>query len=407
MRPLRRNFTGVIVIASSIASVLPLFFLWRHFQFLFFFHDDWLMLDGLDRLGLGRWLFEPFAGEGVFPLFKILWWGALRLTGGSYLGMTAILWMTHAAICLLFGWLLERFSMEPAAIGFALLTFGLAWTNIETLGWFMQWNALLSMLFFLAAWHVVIENGKSRSGPAACFVCLVAAALCSSRGIIAGVVLAVFVLVENAGEHRARRCLLCLAPTVLVTAIAWLFAPHHQFAAGATLRYASEYLILNPLFFLLPFLRVKFEAGNLVIFGLIKTAVFIWAFRKATPSARPLLWTLVALDLFFAASIGYARWPTGLPTATSSRYQYIPLFCFGPMAGTLLARLRPGAQIATAFLSIVLLALPWNRHIEQWSTGRGKIIRSAIAQDDPGQSFDPSSITAGRARDLLRRYGLH
>lgn len=406
MRTLNRDFTRAIIIATSIASVLPLVILWRDFEFLFFFHDDWLMLDGLERLGLGRWLFEPFAGESVFPLFKILWWSALRLTGGSYFGMIMILWITHAAICLLFGWLLARFGMAPAAIAFALLTLGLAWTNIETLGWFMQWNALLSMLFFLAAWHFLLKNGQSRANTAACFLCLLAAALCSSRGIIAGVVLTVFVLIENAGKARVRLCLLCLTPTVLLTAIGWPVAPHHLFVACATLRYASEYLILNPLFYLLPFLRVKFEGGNLVIFGLIKIAFFVWAFWKATPSARPLLWTLVALDLLFAASLGYARWPTGLPTATSSRYQYIPLLCFGPMAGILLARLRLGAWIAITLLIIVVLTLPWKRHIEQWSTARGKIIRSAIAQDDPGQSFDPSSITAGRARELLLRYGL-
>ncbi len=364
------------------------------------------MLDGLERLGLAHWIFVPFAGEGIFPVFKIFWWSALRLTGGSYLGLIVILWITHAAICLLFGWLLARFGMAPAAIGFALLTLGLAWTNIETLGWFMQWNALLSILFFLAAWHFLIKGAPSRGNLAGCFGCLLAAALCSSRGIVAGAVLAVFVLIEKPGRLRARLCVTCLTPTVLMTAIVWLFAPRHLFVGSATLRYASEYLILNPLFNLLPFLQMKFEGGNLVIFGLIKIAFIFCAFRAATPSARSLLWTLVALDLLFAALLGYARWPTGLPTATSSRYQYIPLLCFGPMAGVLLARLRPGAQIVITLLFIVVLALPWKRHIEQWSTSRGKIIRAAIAQDGPGQSFDPSSITAGRARELMGRYGL-
>jgi hypothetical protein len=52
------------------------------------------------------------------------------------------------------------------------------------------------------------------------------------------------------------------------------------------------------------------------------------------------------------------------------------------------------------------LTVPWKRHIEQWSTARGKVIRTAIAQDDASETFDPSSITAGRARELIRRYGL-
>ena len=62
------------------------------------------------------WLIEPFAGEGVFPLFKLLWLGAVHLTGGSYFGMILLLWLTHVAICLLFGWVLARFGLPPVAI---------------------------------------------------------------------------------------------------------------------------------------------------------------------------------------------------------------------------------------------------------------------------------------------------
>jgi hypothetical protein len=97
MRAPYQDLTRVIILASSFASVLPLVIFWRHFHSLVFFGDDWLMLDGLDRLGFGRWLLEPFAGEGVFPLFKILWLSALRMTGGNYFGLIVILWITHGA----------------------------------------------------------------------------------------------------------------------------------------------------------------------------------------------------------------------------------------------------------------------------------------------------------------------
>lgn len=51
--------------------------------------------------------------------------------------MILLLWITHVVVCLLFGCLLARFDLPPAAIAFALLTFGLSWTNLETLGWAM------------------------------------------------------------------------------------------------------------------------------------------------------------------------------------------------------------------------------------------------------------------------------
>lgn len=111
---LPRSAQTAILVCSTF-SLLPLLTCWPQFRLLFFFHDDWEMLDGATRLGLGRWLAEPFVGEGVFPLFKLLWLGAVRLTGGSYFGMILLLWITHFAVCLLFGWLLARFDLPPAA----------------------------------------------------------------------------------------------------------------------------------------------------------------------------------------------------------------------------------------------------------------------------------------------------
>lgn len=394
--------TWTAIAGSSIVSLFPLFACWPQFHRLFFFHDDWELLDGAARLGLGRWLAEPFVGEGVFPLFKLLWLGAVRLTDGSYFGMILLLWITHVAICLLFGWLLARFGLLPAAIAFALLTFGLSWTNLETLGWSMQWNAQLAIVFSLAAWHFLVGTFKLGGGAAACFFCLLASGLCSSRGILSGLVLAIFVLVRNKREGRVRLCVLCVAPTALLVAATWLSAPRHQTPPAAALLYGLDYLLLNPLY--LP-LRHLFGATAFIVCGALKAVVFVWAFRKGGPTTRPLLWTLVAFDLIVAASLGYSRWSTGLETATSSRYQYIPLLCFGPMAGILLAQLR--ARFAVLFLCACALAFPWKRHAEQWAGWRGSDLRAAIEQAGPTEHFDPSSVTAGRARELVRLYGLH
>jgi hypothetical protein len=399
--------TRTTVVAGSFASLLPLFVCWPQFARLFFFHDEWEMLDGATRLGLGRWLAETFLGDGVFPLFKLLWLGAVHLTGGSYFGLILLLWITHVAICLLFGWLLARFGLPPVAIAFALLTFGLAWTNLETLGWTMQWSPQLGMLFFLAAWHLLLGTQKLNGRAAACFLCLLASGLCSTRFIVAGLVLAIFVLLRGKDGERLRLSAVCLTPTVLLVAAMWLLAPHHAAPAGAALLYGCDYLLANPLFLPLPPLRHLIGAAAPLACGALKAAVFVWAFRKAEPAARPLLWTLVAFDVIIAVSLGYGRWSMSPATATSSRYQYIPLLCFGAMAGILVARLRSGVHLAVLLLCTVALAAPWKRHAEQWEAWRGDNLRAAIAQTGAADRFDPSSITAGRARELIRLYGLH
>jgi hypothetical protein len=399
--------TRTAIVASSLASLLPLLVCWSQLRRLFFFHDDWELLDGAARLDLGHWLVEPFLGEGVFPLFKLLWLGAVRLTGGSYFGMILLLWITHVVVCLLFGLLLARFGLTASSIVFAVLTFGLSWTNIETLGWSMQWNSQLAIVFFLAAWHFLLSSRELRCGPAACFLSLLASGLCSSRGIVSGLVLAIFVVLWSKGEERVRLGILCLTPTVLLVAAMWLLTPHHGAPLSAAILYALNYLLLNPLFLPLPVLRHAFGAGVLLACGALKVAVFVWAFRKAGPSLRPLLWTLVAFDLVVAATLGCNRWSTGLWTATSSRYQYIPLLCFCPMAGILVGHLRSGARFVVVLVCACALAYPWKRHTEQWAGWRGSQVRTAIEQAGPMERFDPSSFTAGRARELIRIYGLH
>ena len=402
-----RVTSRITVIACSLVSLLPLLICWPQFSRLFFFDDDWEMLDGAAKLGLNRWLAEPFLGEGIFPLFKLLWMGAIRLTGGSYFGLILLLWGTHIVICVLLGWLLARFGLRPAAIAFALLSFGLAWTNLETLTWAMQWNSQLALVFFLAAWHFLLGTHTLDRRAAACLLCLLASGLCSSRGIVSGAVLAVFVLVRGEDRGRLRLTALCLASSALFVAATWLLAPHHVVQPGAALLYGCDYLLSNPLYLPLPPLRQLFGIAAPLACGALKAAVFFWAFRKAEPSARPLLWTLVAFDLVVAASLGYSRWSKGLSTTTSSRYQYIPLLCFGPMAGILVARLRSRVQVGVLLLCAVALALPWKRHAEQWDAWRGDKLRVAVERTGPTDRFDPSRLTAGRARELIRLYGLH
>jgi hypothetical protein len=187
----------------------------------------------------------------------------------------------------------------------------------------------------------------------------------------------------------------------------WSSLPHRPAGPVSALLYSIDFLILNPLFRPLPIPRQGFATGAFVICGALKSAVLVWAFRRVAPAARPLLWTLLALNLIIAASLGYSRWQTGLATVTSSRYQYIPLLCFGPPAGILLCELRTCPRLAIILLCACGLAFPWKRHADQWATERGTNLRTSIRQTGPNDRFDPSTLTAGRARELMNRYNLH
>ncbi len=404
------TLSSVSVLAGAAASLFPLIFHARSFRQLYFFHDDWLMIDGADRLPIWQWLFQPFLGESVIPVFKLLWLVAVTVFGGGYFWLICLQWITHLVICILFGTLLARFHLPAAAIAFAVLTFGLAWSNIETLGWFMQWGSQLSLFFLLVAWHWLLEIQSGRRGIAGMMVLLFASGLSSSRGIISGVILALIALLE--GMPRKSKTVLCaaaLVPTVLMSLIMYWIMGSHAGAArlSSVLSYGLHYLLMNPLYHLM---ALPHQAVNTLAFwfyGVLKMAVVAGALWKAEALQRRLLLVLLALDVGNAAMLGFARSVTPLETAVSSRYQYISLLCFGPMAGVLVARMQRFARIAIFLLWIALLAYPWDRHAPRWAGWRGSEIRSRLGTVPNDVRIDPSGLAAGRARELAKLYHLH
>ena len=402
-----RNLT----LAAALFSMLPLLIYWREFQLLFFFHDDWELLDGYSTNTLPRWLAQVFLGEGILPLFKLLWISAIQSLGGSYLAMIVLLWLTHFLIALLFGRILYRLRLPAEAAGFSVLMFGLAWTNIETLVWSMQWSAQLGILFLLAAWHLLLcileENGGEPIRTAGYALCLLASGLCSTRGIVFGAVPAAFILLRGTSRRNLRLCAISLMPSAVLAMAMWWFAPHHHADLGPAITYALHYLLLNPLYLLISFPGRAVDGRALLIFGTIKILTIAWAFHRASREAYPLLLTFLALDFATAAGLGYGRSYTGVANTISSRYQYISLLCFAPMAGWAFASLRKEARVMVLLLAIGLLGYPWRRHIQTWAVWRGAEIRGALRQNADGERFDPSSLTAGRARQLIRQFDLH
>jgi hypothetical protein len=169
----------------------------------------------------------------------------------------------------------------------------------------------------------------------------------------------------------------------------------------------QQLYFLNPLYHLLSIPRKTMGFTAIVLYGSVKFAVVAWALWKAESRWRPMLLSLLALDLAAAAALGAGRFQLELDTAVSWRYQYISLLVFGPFAGLLLARHKGTVQAAALLIWILILAYPWKRHVPLWADGRGLQIRARVATYPADARFDPSSLTAGRARELERLYHLH
>ena len=418
---------------ASLAALLPLV-IWREkFGQLFWFGDDLLLIDQITVMGLWIWIREVFS-ENFAPLFKLLWGGAVLNLGGSYLGMLWLLWLTHAANTLLLARLLARVGFPWFAVLGTTLIFALTPTNLETLGWSVQWSAVLATTFLLAAllWHER-QTERSRHGwrlfvP---LVVLSAASACSfSRGVLTGGVLALAALwpALQLGAWRPimRRLpasLLPLLPAIAVAlAIAQFSRGNHQQMAGhwgEALQFAAGYFLLNPLH--------DFGVGaslSPIAIGLLaalKLGAISWGLWTSSPRVRMLLVLLLVYDLGNAALLGVGRYHTGFLAAMSSRYQYgsllatLPFFALAAEAaldrGLRYDRLLTwGKAVALAAIVAVLLR-GWPAPLAEFTRWRGTELRQLLAA--PATNDPNVKVTAldfmhvERAKALVRAYHLH
>ena len=179
---------------TSLVCLLPLILFWDRFRTLYWFHDDWDLTSEMESLGMLEWMTQRY-GENFAPAFKICWQQAIVLVNGSYTGMILLLWITHLAILLLLGSLLRRCGLAWRWQCLAVLTLGMPWSNIETLGWASCWISPLNTLFFLSAWVLLLsaeEKGGFSLRILLALVGALASALTFSRGVFAGGLLAFF-----------------------------------------------------------------------------------------------------------------------------------------------------------------------------------------------------------------------
>ncbi len=426
--------TGVLRLIPWIAGVAALlpFVIWQaEFAKLFWFADDYFLIDQMASFGFWPWVYMVFA-ENFVPVFKLLWGGALLQFNGSYLAMLWLMWLTHAFNTWCFGRLLARYGLPWFATAAVTLLFALPAANIETLAWSVQWSAILAASFFLLAllWH---EGNDRRTGALRRHVPLVLfsalSACCFSRGVLTGAVLAVGALLPLvfSGDRRELPQRIGLAalyvlPSVAVAMVILFFSGgNHQHLGGhlgQVLQFAAGFFLLNPAMLLLD---LDWATGGLWVAGLVKIAVVVVGFRIASPRMRTLLLLLLAFDLGNAVLLGIGRYHTGIMTCISSRYYYSSLIAVLPFAGLIANRLLELATVRFAWrhwAAAALLVLltwgclrTWPAELAGYTGWRGTDARKQMAQPavrgskETMPALDFMHVERGKA--LTRAYHLH
>lgn len=416
---------------AAVVALLP--FLWcvRTFADLWWFGDDWDLMERINTIGFWRWTLEPFA-ENFVPLFKLLWGGLVFASAGSYLPMIGTLWVTHAVNTTLFARLLRRANFSWTAAVPVVGVFALSAANIETLAWSVQWSALLAITFFLlAAEHLLRHTapGTASRGPklALLFLLSLASALAFARGVLTGSALAALCLLPFAtqiptGGARGKIAAACFAPALAVAATIYFFSPGNHHALGGHAReivaFGLSYWAATPLQWL--FQANGWDPNTVILLGGIKVALLAWVLRGATPGQRSLLVLLLLLDLGNAVLLGVGRYQTGLPASNSSRYQYNALLCTLPFLGLAgerwlaawpAPRLRRAIAVAVLLFALFRVASGWPAAVEAFAQTRGRNTRDLLLREQvlppvgavPGIPF----LATKRAHELIEVYHLH
>jgi hypothetical protein len=395
----------------GLLALVPLWMYRGMFGRLFWFGDEFDLVDQIDRLGIWRWALLAF-GENFVPLFKVLWGGAVLASGGSYRALIALLWLTHALNVALLGRLMRSSGLAWAAVLFAQAVLALTPVNFETLGWSIQWSPVLCTTFMLLA----IGGFLGRPGALAPVGWAAASALCFARGALTGILLAL-ATVRNRGRPglAAAYLLPSAAAVVLITLLAPTANPRHMAGHwGDAAVFGAWCYCLNPFYRLLAV--APWGPPTVLALGTLKAALVAWAIARSRGRTRALFVILTLFDLGNAALLGIGRYHTGLPQAVSSRYQYAALIAILPLAGFWLSRqseripapaaarrLILGALLAAA---CVLMCMEWRVELDPFTVWRGTDSRR-ILLSGAGPVPGSPAMSMDRARELVAKYGLH
>jgi len=422
----------------AVAALGPMLWCWGYVSDLFWFGDDWDLLDQIWTEGFWRWMARPFA-ENYTPVFKTLWTGAVRTSGGNYSVMMAVNWITHAGSVGLFAIWLRRSGFDTLVVGLSALGLGLAVANLESLAWSVQFSPLLAQLFFFAAAAylegMLRTESWSRSSLAILGLLVAGGALSFARGVLTGPALVAGLLLARLLPTDIPRLpwrrivivsVVVVAPCIFAAVMIKLYAGGNQQKLGGpeavlmpAFWFGAYYLMATPLIWLIPLGTWGWR--TVTFLGFVKGALLVGGWRAATANERRILAMLLLLDLASAALLGLGRYHTGLPSVTASRYQYVALVCFLPFLGLCLragvkrvrlpdrGRTLVAGVAVTAF--VVHVAWEWPRKLDEWAGWRGRNARRILFEtpDPPAVGAIPGipKMTTERAREIVEHYHLH
>jgi len=412
----------VLPILAGLVALVPYVLNRGLFARLFWFGDEFDLIDQISRLGFWHWVWMVFA-ENFVPIFKVLWGGAVLAFGGSYAAMILLVWLTHAMNVALLGRLMRACGLPWIAVLTAQVLFGLSSTNYETLAWSVQWSAVLSVTFMLLGMDA-FQRGRTAGEQV---VSAALSALSFSRGVLTGPVIASGVLLGGGKTGtvtttRLRRAGWLLIPSLGVAALITLLASeNHQHMRGHLADaavYGLWYLCANPAHELLGV--ESYGWHTVAVLGTAKVALVIWCLARSTGRTRVFFLMLVLFELGNAALLGIGRFHTGIAATLASRYQYASLIGFTPILGFAVAGLLeriPGPARIRSTIAVVLLGVltghliqGWTQDLDEFTAWRGTQSRR-ILFEDPAPAVDAVPGIPGlpmeRAKLLIRDYHLH
>jgi hypothetical protein len=417
----------------GLSALLP-FIIWLgDFKKLIWFGDDFFLLDQLASMGMWEWIRRVFA-ENFVPFFKLLWGPAALMFDGSYLAMLWLLWLTHALNAALLARWMQRAGFATWVTIAAAAVFALTPANIETLGWSVQWSAVLATSFLLLAlwWFEIHRSIAARWSWRLVFPLTLfsAASACSfSRGVLTGGVIAAAFLLPVLASRRWTElksrlvcALWCLTPALIAAlVIKSSSSGNHQHLAGHwgdILEFAGSYFLLNPGYVWLT--NGPMAPGGLILLATVKIAVLALGLRFSSGRIRQALWLLLVFDLGNALLVGVGRYHTGFLAALSSRYQYSSLIATLPFCAVIaevalqkirLPLLRQRVAIGAVVALLAWCFSGWPAELREFTAWRGSEMRAMLAAP---ATNDPNALVPGmehmhieRAKALQRAYHLH